>query len=91
MLFGNPLRLRGEFFTNEEPADPGFQDKLREHIRRVKPILPVHYAEDEFVLKDLYIYMYLYIWSQYECHLAHSTKNYKYTKSLRMSQIKYSQ
>lgn len=66
MLFGNPLRLRGEFFTNEEPTDPGFQNKLREHIRRVKPILPAHYTEEEFVLKDLYIHTYLYIWAQFK-------------------------
>lgn len=61
MLFGNPLRLRGEFFTNEEPTDPGFQDKLREHIRRV-----AQYAEEEFVLKDLYPYTYLCIWAQFK-------------------------
>lgn len=66
MLFGNPLRLRGEFFTNAEPTDPGFQDKLREHIRRVKPILPAQYAEEEFVLKDLYPYTYLCIWAQFK-------------------------
>lgn len=57
LLYGEPIRLPNEFFTNEVmPADPlFFVEKFRKHMRLLRPTPVAHHIKKSmFVLKDLY-------------------------------------
>lgn len=57
MLYGIPLKIPGEFFTNEDmPPDPQiFIEKFREHIRQLRPIPTAHHIKKNiFVHPDIY-------------------------------------
>jgi cleavage and polyadenylation specificity factor subunit 1 len=56
LLYGTPLRIRGELFLNEnKPADPQiFEEKFCEHMREPLPTPAAHHIKPNiFILQDL--------------------------------------
>ncbi|CAK9809177.1 Gag-Pol polyprotein [Anthophora quadrimaculata] len=55
MLYGTPLRLPGEFFTDTQPRDDFHIDKFRSHMQQIRPKPTIHYAKkSHFVFKNLF-------------------------------------
>lgn len=57
LVYGSPLRIPGEFFSNEEKsADPQiFVEKFRIHMRKLRPTITAHHIKPSmFILKDMY-------------------------------------
>lgn len=64
LIYGTPIRLPGEFFLDEDfPPDPQiFVERLRQHIRRVRPSPTAHHNKPRaFILKDLYTCTHVFI------------------------------
>jgi cleavage and polyadenylation specificity factor subunit 1 len=64
LLYGTPLRIRGEFFANENmPADLQiFVEKFREHMRELRPTpMARNIKPSMFILKDLYTYSHVFL------------------------------
>ncbi|CAK9833209.1 Gag-Pol polyprotein [Anthophora retusa] len=55
MLYGTPLRLPREFFTDTQPRDDFHIDRFRSHIQEIRPKPTVHHAKKfHFVFKNLF-------------------------------------